>query len=199
MSRDAFRTVKKDSANRFIGGYDLESVANSEGIEIELTIDRNIQKEVSRILQESVQEFRANRATAIVMDPKTGAIRAMASYPDFDPNNFGEVYEMEKLSGAKYPNPENDLLGIPLFVEDSEKGIETVIDGQTLRLRNATEDERENRALVKYLYKNKFGPGAYVNDAVGALYEPGSVMKAITVAIGIDNGDIRPSDYYFDR
>lgn len=39
----------------------------------------------------------------------------------------------------------------------------------------------------------------YTNDAVGSLYEPGSVFKSITVAIGIDNGDIRPGDFYLDK
>ena len=43
----------------------------------------------------------------------------MVTYPDFDPNNFGEVYELEKVSYAKYPIPSFDLLGVPLFVEDS--------------------------------------------------------------------------------
>lgn len=44
------------------------------------------------------------------MDPKTGAIVAMAGYPDYDPNEFGSVYEIEKVSYAKYPNPLFDLL-----------------------------------------------------------------------------------------
>jgi cell division protein FtsI/penicillin-binding protein 2 len=37
--------------------------------------------------------------------------------------------------------------------------------------------------LVKYKYKNDYGAQVYKNDAISALYEPGSVMKAITVAI----------------
>lgn len=39
----------------------------------------------------------------------------------------------------------------------------------------------------------------YVHDAIGSLYEPGSVFKALTVAIGIDSGDIRPTDMYTDK
>ena len=43
------------------------------------------------------------------------------------------------------------------------------------------------------------GPGAYEADPVSSLYEPGSVFKAITTAIGVDTGDIRPSDMYYDK
>lgn len=68
-----------------------------------------------------------------------------------------------------------------------------------IALRIATEAETGNRAIPKYKYKNMFGPGVYQTDSVGSLYEPGSVFKAITVAIGIDTGDIKPSDTYMDK
>ena len=58
------------------------------GTDIKLTIDRNIQKEVTKILSAGIKEFRANKGSVVIMDPKTGAVIAMVSYPDFDPNNF---------------------------------------------------------------------------------------------------------------
>lgn len=90
--------------------YDLGKDSMVDGSDITLTIDRNIQKEVSKLLEEGVKEFRANRGTVVIMDPKTGAIISMASYPDFDPNNFQSVYELERVSYSKYPNPLFDLL-----------------------------------------------------------------------------------------
>ena len=44
------------------------------------------------------------------MDPKTGAIISMANYPNYDPNEFTQVYAMEKVSYGRYPNPSFDLL-----------------------------------------------------------------------------------------
>lgn len=39
----------------------------------------------------------------------------------------------------------------------------------------------------------------YQNDAISSLYEPGSIMKTITVAVGIDSLEIRPNDRYNDE
>jgi cell division protein FtsI/penicillin-binding protein 2 len=164
-----------------------------------LTIDRNIQKEVSKMVKDALIEFRANQATVLIMDPKTGAIITSVSYPDFDPNEFASVYEIEKVSYSKYPNPLNDLRGIPLFVEDEENGASHQILGRTIKIREANEEEVGRVAIQKYKYKNNLGPGAYQNAAISSLYEPGSVFKAVTTAIGIDTGDIRPGDTYFDK
>ena len=193
--------VTKDSAGRPIGGSlreDMLSMKN--GVDITLTIDRNIQKEISFRLARAVEKFRANKWSAIVMDPKTGAIISMVNYPDFDPNNFTQVYEMEKVDYAKYQNPYFDLFGTPLFVVDTLSGTTySNIDGQRLKLREATTDELSNFAIPKYKYKNKFGAWVYTNNIITDLYEPGSVFKAITVAIGLDTGEIEPTDTYYDK
>lgn len=197
--KEGARIAKKDISGRTIGSFDLGERKMVNGSDIKLTIDRNIQKEVTRILMEWVKEFRANKGSVIIMDPKTGAIVSMVSYPDFDPNNFWWVYEMERMSYAKYPNPSFDLLWIPLFVEDSEKWTPITVGKKKIPLRSATESEIGNRAIPKYKYVNMLGPWAYEADPVSSLYEPGSVFKAITVAIGIDTGDIRPTDTYTDK
>lgn len=134
------------------------------------------------------------------MDPKNGAIIAMVNAPTFDANDFTDVYDMELVSYAAYPNPEKDLLGYPLYVVDSASGSWLAnVEGKRLKLRTATEDEVRNYAIMKYKFKNGFGDGNYKNDVLGSLYEPGSVFKAFTVAIGIDTGEITPDDTYFDR
>lgn len=47
-------------------------------------------------------------------------------------------------------------------------------------------------------FKNDIGVGAYLNRAVQEIYEPGSVLKPIIMAIGIDQGEVRPEDIYED-
>lgn len=89
---------------------------------------------------------------------------------------------------------------MPVFVEDTLSGsLSLRYEGKRISVRRATDREVGNPAVTKYKYLNDFGPGAYVNDTVGSLYEPGSVFKAVTVAIGIDTGEIRPEDTYYDK
>jgi len=63
----------------------------SAGASIELTIDSVLQHEVERELAAGIAENRADGGVAVVMDPWTGEILAMASEPDFNPNVYGKV------------------------------------------------------------------------------------------------------------
>ena len=68
-----------------------------DGMDLQLSIDINIQKSVERELDNVVDMFNPDMALAVVMDPKTGEILAMSSRPNFDPNNYGN-YSQEELS-----------------------------------------------------------------------------------------------------
>lgn len=67
------------------------------GIDIQLTIDYNIQKSLERELSNVVDMFNPDMALAIVMDPNTGEILGMSSRPTYDSNNYSN-YSMEVLS-----------------------------------------------------------------------------------------------------
>jgi len=55
-----------------------------------------------------------------------------------------------------------------------------------------------NRKDVWLKYRNNLGVGAYLNRTIQEIYEPGSVMKSVTMAIAIDQGEVTPSDMYDD-
>ena len=67
------------------------------GMNIELTIDINIQKSIERELNNIVDMFSPDMALAIVIDPKTGEVLAMSNRPNFDPNNY-QNYSLESLN-----------------------------------------------------------------------------------------------------
>ncbi len=68
-------------------------VQPQNGMNIQLTIDLNIQKSVERELDNVVDMFSPDMALALVMNPKTGEILAMSSRPTYDPNNYKEADE----------------------------------------------------------------------------------------------------------
>jgi cell division protein FtsI/penicillin-binding protein 2 len=65
-----------------------ESPITPEGASLVLTIDREIQATVEEILDKAIQESGSDGGTILVMDPKTGEILAMASYPRMNLNEY---------------------------------------------------------------------------------------------------------------
>ncbi len=125
---------EKDAAGRWLPLSDRLIVSPKDGDSLLLTIDRVIQYETEKILKDSVERYAADSASAIVMDPKTGNILSMASFPQFDPNNYSE---------------EKDY-------------------------------------------------SVFLNPAVSMTYEPGSVMKPVTMAMGIEEGKVSPTTEFVD-
>lgn len=72
-------------------------VAPQAGINLQLTIDYNIQKSVERELNNIVDMFDPDMALAVVMDPNNGEILAMSSRPTYDSNNYSN-FSIETLS-----------------------------------------------------------------------------------------------------
>jgi len=66
------------------------------GATLELTIDQNIQHVVERELRAGVEWANAAGGSAIVMDPSSGEVLAMASYPTFNPNVYRESKESDR-------------------------------------------------------------------------------------------------------
>ena len=84
---EGFRSIVQDAKKREIYGRS-ENVAEAKpGKNLVLTIDKNMQEVVEKALKDGVSEFRAASASAVVIDPYTGEILAMASFPTFDPNS----------------------------------------------------------------------------------------------------------------
>ncbi len=78
--------TEKDATGRTLLFEDIS--ARAEGMDVVLTIDGTIQYIVEKALKRAVEKAEAKAGVAIVMDPYTGEILAMANVPSFDPNNF---------------------------------------------------------------------------------------------------------------
>jgi cell division protein FtsI (penicillin-binding protein 3) len=130
----AGRTLEEEVTNLpFVLPDNTQSTAQ-RGMDLVLTIDRDLQFWVETELQNAITSTGSTRGTIILMNPRNGDILAMASYPTFDPNNFVNVTD----------------------------------------------------------------PNLLRNPAISETYEPGSVMKVITIAAGLEQGVINPSWTYND-
>ncbi|MBI4992755.1 MAG: penicillin-binding protein 2 [Candidatus Magasanikbacteria bacterium] len=72
-----------------LAGWSFSSA--TDGVDLLLTIDRSLQYKACEKLARATQEYGAVSAALVIMDPKTGAIRAMCSVPEFDPNQYGKA------------------------------------------------------------------------------------------------------------
>lgn len=80
-----------DSDNRYVGRYGVEAYYDkelSDGNDLILAIDQNIQFQIEKMLADLVKKWKAEAGLIAVEDPKTGKILAAAGFPDFNPNEF---------------------------------------------------------------------------------------------------------------
>lgn len=85
------RTVLRDARHGTLVSPELSSAEPEPGQDLYLTLDVAVQHIVERELQLAVEERGASRGSAVFLDPQTGGVLAMATYPAFDPNKFSEV------------------------------------------------------------------------------------------------------------
>jgi cell division protein FtsI/penicillin-binding protein 2 len=88
-------TGEKDTSGHWIPSLNQKLEPAQDGSNLILTIDQNIQFKAEKELAQAVERWQANGGTIIVMEPKTGAIRAMASLPSFDPNEYSKVEDID--------------------------------------------------------------------------------------------------------
>ena len=83
---DGVQQVRKDPFGRVFQYVGAPKKLPVDGYSLHTTIDAYIQAILEDELKAGVEKHHANYGTGIIMDPKTGAILALANYPTFDPN-----------------------------------------------------------------------------------------------------------------
>ena len=168
------RTITlRNAYGNAIADANATTYAAKDGPNLVLSLDVNIQEVVERYLDEAIRANTVeNRGAAIVMNVKTGAILAMASKPDFDPND-PLSYEDNLAYLTELVHAEPELYGIYLKNEDG----------------SYVTDEKGNKILdPEGDYSGYFRDIQWKNKTITELYYPGSVFKVITAAMGVDSG-----------
>jgi cell division protein FtsI/penicillin-binding protein 2 len=81
------------------------STPAKRGDNLTLTLDLAVQKEVEDTIKQAKDSLQAQGVSAIVMDPNTGAIKAMANAPGYDPTNYGDVSDASVFNNAAVSYP----------------------------------------------------------------------------------------------
>jgi cell division protein FtsI (penicillin-binding protein 3) len=84
--------IVKDASGQAIDT--ITSRTERDGEDVYLTLDHTIQSNAQAVLRDTVRRWHAKSATAIVLDPATGAVRAMAVAPGFDANDYPKVWRV---------------------------------------------------------------------------------------------------------
>ena len=119
-------TFEKDVFGNIIPVEDNTYKEPIDGKDVVLTIDSQIQYIVQEKLEEIVSEYNALRAISIVMNPKSGEIYSIASYPGFDLNNYEEADpELYKILGISFnyePGSTFKIINVSSAIENNSVG-----------------------------------------------------------------------------
>jgi len=103
LERDLAGHVGRETVVRDPFGRTIDVVSSTPerpGRDVFLTLDHTLQAKVESVLRSTVAEWHATDGTAIVLDPKTGGVLAMAVAPGFDANDFPDVSNLLQRNRA---------------------------------------------------------------------------------------------------
>lgn len=163
--------------------YEHETLTDAiDGNSLVLTIDAEIQRTLEQALEEARVEHNVkNYACGIIMNVNTGAIYAMATKPDFDPNTPLEITDQATIDQ------------INAILEDAASSV-----GQTET--GGEEGEDEEQKSLNDIYLDALSAAQHNqwnNKAISDIYEPGSVFKVVTASAALETGACSLSDTFY--
>ena len=173
------RTAENDELYNSYSNY-VDAV---NGYNLTLTIDSTIQSYAEQILEKGIAAYDVqDGGVCIVANPKTMEILAMASSPEFDPNNYSAIMD-SLLQGEASSN----VQGIyeQLKAENAQKPAEEQLTDAELQ----QQAQSQANAAVRETQ--------WLNKGLREPYEPGSTFKALVLAAALEEGVVSESDTFY--
>ena len=159
-----------------------------DGSNLNLTINDYVQAVVEEYLTEAMSTFTVHgRGSAIVMNVKTGAVLAMASLEQFDPNDPKTITDPkmnEILAKTEIDAEDIDWLESRL----GEKAVKDIIADGIISHEKTTNEKGEEVSSEATQLQGMMREAQWKNKNITELYMPGSVFKLITASAGLDSG-----------
>lgn len=159
-----------------------------DGSNLNLTINDYVQAVVEEYLTEAMSTFTVHgRGSVIVMNVKTGAILAMASLEQFDPNDPKTITDPkmnEILAKTEIDAEDIDWLESRL----GEKAVKDIIADGIISHEKTTNEKGEEVSSEATQLQGMMREAQWKNKNITELYMPGSVFKLITASAGLDSG-----------
>lgn len=171
--RKGAMVVEQDAAGRLIPQGERRGRAPVSGRSLSLTIDRDIQFQVEESLARAVRENDARGGMAVVLDPATGEVLAMATAPTFDLNRFDEtpvgLTRNRPVTDMYEPGSVNKVITAAAVVEENLVGL-----GEVLQVPD------RYRVGDKWFHENEPRPpvGMTITDIISASSNVGTIQLA---------------------
>lgn len=91
---------KRDAFGSWIPVASRSYAAAKDGADIVLTIDQTIELRACELLEQIAKETESASAASVILNPKTGAVMALCSYPGFDPNTYNKVESVDVFNNS---------------------------------------------------------------------------------------------------
>jgi len=103
--QEGYNLSEVDSFGNIIPLDNLHKIDARRGAAVYTTIDKNLQQKAEEKIEKGVKKYRAKSGSIIIMNPKTGAIMALANYPEYNLNEYNKVENADDFKNVAISDP----------------------------------------------------------------------------------------------